>query len=207
MLIKWLGHACFRLSGDFGSVVIDPYAPGSVPGLEMPAVEADAVICSHGHSDHNYAQGVSLSGKQADFALTQIKCFHDEAKGAKRGENLISLIEADGLRVLHMGDLGHELDEGTIKALSGVDVLLVPVGGYFTIDAKTAFALTRAIGPKICVPMHYRGDGFGYEATDTVEPFAALCGVVTRLDASAFDPAGFAPGTTLILRCPGVEDK
>ena len=100
MTITWYGHACFLLESSCGSLVFDPYAPGKVPGWELPALCADKVVCSHGHADHNWAEGVLLSGKPFTGAITQIPSFHDDRGGALRGENLITLVEAEGLRVV-----------------------------------------------------------------------------------------------------------
>ena len=106
MTITWCGHACFLLESSCGSVVFDPYAPGKVPGWELPALTADKVVCSHGHADHNWAEGVKLTGRTFTGKLTQIPSFHDDRRGALRGDNLITLVEAEDLRVVHMGDIG-----------------------------------------------------------------------------------------------------
>ena len=136
MKLTWCGHSCFLLESRSGSVVFDPYAPGSVPGLVLPTLRADAVICSHEHADHFYPEGVELSGRKPDFEIRQFDCWHDDARGAKRGKNMMTLVEADGLRVLHMGDLGHMLSPEQLAALGRVDVLMIPVGGFYTIDAR-----------------------------------------------------------------------
>ena len=96
MKLTWCGHSCFLLESRSGSVVFDPYAPGSVPGLVLPTLRADAVICSHEHADHFYPEGVELSGRKPDFEIRQFDCWHDDAKGAKRGKNMMTLVEADG---------------------------------------------------------------------------------------------------------------
>ena len=106
MKITWCGHSCFLVETREGSAVLDPYAPGSVPGVSLPALTADAVLCSHGHRDHGYTEGVRLSGKPAAFSVKTIPCFHDDKGGSLRGENLIRVIEAEGLRIAHLGDLG-----------------------------------------------------------------------------------------------------
>lgn len=106
MKLTWCGHSCFLLESRSGSVVFDPYAPGSVPGLVLPTLRADAVICSHEHADHFYPEGVELSGRKPDFEIRQFDCWHDDARGAKRGKNMMTLVEADGLRVLIWATLG-----------------------------------------------------------------------------------------------------
>ena len=109
MKLTWYGHACFKLETASGSVVFDPYAPGSVPGLALPEITADAVVCSHRHSDHYCPEAVTLTGSEPSFAMCSIPTFHDECMGAKRGDNLITVVTAEGLTVAHCGDLGHEL--------------------------------------------------------------------------------------------------
>lgn len=202
MRLTWYGHSCFLLETDSGSVVLDPYAPGSVPGLTLPPLEADAVICSHDHRDHGYAQGVRLSGREPGFGLLRLETFHDGLGGAKRGGNLITLIDAEGLRLLHLGDLGHELDAGQVAALGRVDVLLVPVGGFYTIDAAQAAATVRALRPRVTVPMHYCGEGFGYGEIAPAEDFLALCDNVRRLDANTLELSAPCESFTALLKCP-----
>ena len=98
MTLTWYGHSCFLLTSGEGSIVFDPYAPLSVPGWELPALRADSVICSHGHRDHGWSVGVGLTGGRFTGKIEQIPSFHDEKRGALRGENLITLVEADSLR-------------------------------------------------------------------------------------------------------------
>lgn len=188
MKLTWCGHSCFLLESRVGSVVFDPYAPGSVPGLALPPLKADAVICSHEHADHFYPEGVELSGQKPDFKMQRFDCWHDDVKGAKRGKNTMTLVEADGLRVLHMGDLGHMLSPSQLAAFGRVDVLLIPVGGFYTIDAQQAAALAAEIAPSVTVPMHYRGDGFGYDVIAPVEEFLRLMNNVVVLDGSVIAP-------------------
>lgn len=201
MKITWCGHSCFLVETREGSAVLDPYAPGSVPGVSLPALTADAVLCSHGHRDHGYTEGVRLSGKPAAFSVKTIPCFHDDKGGSLRGENLIRVIEAEGLRIAHLGDLGHPLSEEQLSALGAPDVLLIPVGGHYTIGPETAAALAKAVGARITVPMHYRGAGFGYDVIGPVEEFTARMEKVRFSDSSAFDPAQEVEGV-LVLRCP-----
>ena len=201
MTITWYGHACFLLESSCGSLVFDPYAPGKVPGWELPALCADKVVCSHGHADHNWAEGVKPTGKAFTGRLTQIPSFHDDRRGALRGENLITLVEAEGLRVVHMGDIGCALTAEQIDALGRVDVLMIPVGGHYTVDAAQAWEITKALDPAIVIPMHYRGRGFGYDVIGTVEPFLKLAGNVKEIAGMSYtvDPAD-APATIVFRR-------
>lgn len=204
MTITWYGHSCFKVEGTGGSVVFDPYKPGSVPGLELPPLSADYCICSHGHDDHCFSDGVKLSGKRPDLKMTQIKTYHDDKQGSLRGDNLLTLVQVDGCRILHTGDIGEMLDDAAAAQLGHVDVLLLPVGGYYTVDAATAKQIKDKLQPFITIPMHYRGPGFGYDVIETVEPFAALCSDVTYFDTNRLDPASVPNGGTVILTCPKI---
>ena len=159
----WLGHSTFVLENDAGAVLVtDPVDAGS--GFDLPRINADVITVSHHHFDHDAVdriggnpivkdtpQPLSVAG----FSICGYPTFHDEVQGAKRGPNTIFSIEADGQRFVHCGDLGHVPDDATIEALKGADVLMIPVGGIFTVDGKTAWAITKRIAPKVVVPMHY----------------------------------------------------
>lgn len=201
MKLTWYGHACFLVETAEGSVVFDPYAPGSVPGLTLPPLRADAVACSHGHRDHGYAAGVALSGRKPGFTLRTIPCFHDDRGGALRGENRITVLEAEGLRLVHLGDLGHALSAEQLAAVGRPDVLLIPVGGHYTIGPAEAEALVRVLRPRLTIPMHYRGEGFGYDVIGPVEDFTGRFGHVTRWPSNGLDPAEAGEGV-VVLRCP-----
>ena len=202
MKITWYGHSCFLVETDSGSVVFDPYEPGYVPGLTLPKLSADAVICSHSHADHSYAQGVTLTGAKPTFAVTRLPTFHDEKHGALRGENTVTLIEAEGIRLVHLGDLGHELSREQISLLGRVDVLLVPVGGYYTIDAKAAHNVAVSLRARIVIPIHYRGDGFGYGVIAENDAFLALSENVTWFKTNSVEISAAAEPMTAVLQCP-----
>lgn len=173
MTITWLGHSCFILESEGFRALLDPF--GGVPGLEDVAVEADAVYCSHGHFDHAHTENVRLTGgRENPFAVTGFQTFHDDAKGAKRGENTVRRFTAENLTVVHLGDLGHLLDREQLAAIGPCDALLVPVGGFYTIDAAGAKAVSDAIGAKVVIPMHYRKGDVGFDVLGTVEDFTRL---------------------------------
>ena len=201
MKITWCGHACFLLESDCGSIVFDPYAPGKVPGWTLPALRADKVVCSHGHTDHNWAEGVTLTGQPFAGEILQIPSFHDDKQGALRGENTITLVEAEGLRVVHMGDIGCALTSGQIAALGRVDVLLIPVGGHYTVDGREAWEITKALAPSIVIPMHYRGKGFGFPVIGKVDPFLKLAGNVKEIAGMSYTvDLADAPATVVFRR-------
>ncbi len=202
MKLTWYGHSCFLAETAEGSAVLDPYAPGSVPGLTLPPLRADLVLCSHGHRDHGYAQGVTLTGERPALHLETLDTWHDDRVGSLRGPNRIHVIQAEGMRLAHLGDLGHMLSPEQIEALGRIDVLLIPVGGHYTIGPETAAELVRAIQPGIAVPMHYRGSGFGYDVIGPVEPFLELCGPAVRLESSVLRPETLETPAVAVLRCP-----
>ena len=202
MKITWLGHACFLVDTAEGSIVFDPYAPGSVPGLKLPPLRADAVCCSHGHRDHVYAEGVTLSGRAPSFTLRQLPCWHDDRRGALRGDNRIALLEAEGLRLAHLGDLGHEPDEELLAQLKGVDVLLIPVGGHYTIDGEQAAAIAGKIGARVVIPMHYRGTGFGYDVIAPPDAFLSRMEQVRRLEDNCLTVTAQTEAGVYLPRCP-----
>lgn len=186
MKLTWYGHACFMLQSSEGSIVFDPYAPNYVKGLKLPELTADAVVCSHGHSDHNCVGAVKLSGSKPGFKMRQIYTYHDECKGAKRGNNLITLVTAEGLTVAHCGDLGHLLNPEALQSLGKIDVLMIPVGGVYTIDAATAKAVCEQIRPTVVIPMHYRCGNRGIQSLAPVDDFLKLfdSGSIRRLPAN-----------------------
>lgn len=164
MKIEYLGHSCFKLTESTGtSIVCDPYSDEI--GYAMRKVSADAVTVSHGHYDHNAVQNVDgapllIDGGQnnglAGVEINSIKSFHDTSRGKKRGENTIFKVRMDGIDVCHLGDLGEKCSSDLIETLLPVDVLLIPVGGTYTIDAEMAKEYVDRIMPDIVIPMHYR---------------------------------------------------
>lgn len=176
MEVKWLGHACFKLTHEGYSVVIDPFQPGSVPGLRDIQETADMVLCTHGHYDHNYAEGVKLTGnsERGEFKVTKLTVCHDDAGGSLRGMSDILLLEIDGYRVAHFGDIGCALTDEQKDMLRGLDLAMIPVGGYYTIDAAQAARMVRDLSPAVVIPMHYTGDSYGFDEIGRVEAFIEL---------------------------------
>ena len=164
MKIEYLGHSCFKLTESTGvSVVCDPYS-GEI-GYSMPRLSVDAVTISHHHFDHDCLDNIinvpAVIDSDGSFSvhgvkISSIKSFHDDAHGKKRGENLIFKYVMDGITVCHLGDLGENCSDSLIEKISPVNVLLIPVGGNYTIDANTAKVYVDKIKPQIVIPMHYR---------------------------------------------------
>ena len=173
MTITWLGHSCFRLESGGFRVLLDPYR--EVQGLADIETEADAVYCSHNHFDHAHTEKVCLtSGKTNPFAVHEVATFHDDQGGALRGTNVVRKFTAEGLSVAHLGDLGHPLSPEQLADLGRCDILLIPVGGYYTIDAHTAKAVADAVGAEVVVPMHYRNGPVGFDVLGTLKDFTDL---------------------------------
>ena len=180
MKLIWHGHACFEVITKEGSLVLDPYSDGSVPGLAPLSLSADAVLCSHGHRDHNYRDGVHLSGKPCGIAVSHLDTWHDDVQGAMRGPNRIHILKAEGLTAVHLGDLGCALTPAELAQLKNPDVLMIPIGGHYTIDSAQAAGIIEQMEPRVVIPMHYRGkaaDGrsFGYDVISTAEMFRKAC--------------------------------
>ena len=178
--IQWLGHSCFKLTWDDWSAVLDPYQDGSVPGLDNLQVSAIDVFCSHGHYDHGAAEVVKQIKMAAPAPkITRVNSFHDNENGTKRGENIIRVFDFDGFKVAHFGDLGHVLSDEQVSRIGDVDVALLPVGGFYTIDAPTAKKVARQVKAKVIIPMHYRTDKFGFDVIGTLDEFTKLYDDVT----------------------------
>lgn len=167
MDIVYLGHSSFHIKGKDASVVTDPFDPEST-GFRFPKTSATIVTVSHDHGDHNKVENVSEIKKVVSgpgeyeiegVSIIGLPSFHDDKKGEERGNNTIYLFEMEGLRLAHLGDLGHKLSEDTVNAVGDIDVLMIPVGGHYTIDAKVAAEVARAIDPNIIIPMHYQVSG------------------------------------------------
>ena len=141
MKIIWNGHSCFTVETTDGTLVLDPYADGSVPGFGPLRLKADRVLCSHGPSDHGAVSCVTLSGRPCTIEVGEIHTWHDNVQGKKRGANTVYVMSAEGMKIAHLGDLGCALTEEQTALRSGLDALMIPVGGFYTIDAEQAMEL------------------------------------------------------------------
>lgn len=163
--IESYGHSCYRITYAGKSAVLDPYENGSVPGLRLPEnITADCVYCSHEHGDHNAAHLIRTAQPETDcFRAEFITVPHDDAEGALRGMNRVTFLHAGNCRIVHMGDIGRMPTEAEYQLLSNVEVLLIPVGGHYTIDAAQAAEIIAKTSPKLTVLMHYRKADRGYD--------------------------------------------
>lgn len=162
MKITWLGHSTFKIEGE-KMIVIDPHDPsfGALPD----GLTADIVTVSHGHHDHNYIAGVEGSPEVIDKAgnydfdnikIKGLPTFHDGVQGQERGNNIVFIYEIEGLKLAHLGDLGHIFTAEQLNLIGPIDILMIPVGGVYTIDADQAIEIVGQIKPKIVLPMHYK---------------------------------------------------
>jgi L-ascorbate metabolism protein UlaG (beta-lactamase superfamily) len=193
MKLKWLGHSCFLITSETGlRIITDPYPQGS--GLNYSPINeaADIVTVSHDHFDHNNISAVSgkpevVTGSGTKTAkgiqFKGIASHHDESKGKERGANTIFCFTVDGIRLCHLGDLGHELSREEIAQIGNVDVLLIPIGGLFTIDAEVASKVGDDLKPKVIAPMHYKTPKCDFPITG-VEDFLAGKKNVKKLNSS-----------------------
>lgn len=191
MMISYLGRSCFKFQDKLGpegiTLVTDPF--GKDLGLKVPNFEADIVTVSHQHSDHNNVGAlrgtpfvIDMPGEYdvKGVMVQGINTFHDNKQGAERGGNIVYRIEMDDLTIVHLGDLGHVLTDEQLDQLDGVDILMIPVGGKFTIDAKTAVEVIGQLEPRIVIPMHYKLPASKETELDSVEKFVKELGVQPR---------------------------
>ncbi len=172
LTLRWFGHAFFLVTSSDGvRVAMDPF--GDI-GDSEPEVATDVVTVSHEHGDHNVAERLagptailrglkpggadwnSISYDLRDVRITALPAYHDDAKGRKLGLNTIFVVETGGLRLAHLSDIGHTLSEATLDAMRRIDILLVPVGGRFSIDGRQAREIMASLRPRITVPIHYK---------------------------------------------------
>jgi L-ascorbate metabolism protein UlaG (beta-lactamase superfamily) len=175
MKIKWYGHAAFLITSDEGTkIIIDPYEPGAFGGqLSYGKIkdQADIVLTSHDHADHNYTQDlpgtpqvVKGSGPKTlkGISIKGVSTYHDPSKGSERGANTIFTIKINNIQLCHLGDLGHLLSDKELAEIGPVDILLIPVGGFFTIDPREATRVAEQIKPRILIPMHFKTGKCGF---------------------------------------------
>ena len=210
MKLTWLGHSAFRLEESTGTTIVtDPYH--SSVGFEMPKIDADVVTVSHNHDDHNNIE--SVSGKQnvlnragayeiGGVHILADRTYHDDKKGAKRGENLVFKYRMDGVDLCHMGDIGEECNAFLIETLMPVNVLMIPVGGNYTVDAKQAKEYVDRLMPDVVIPMHYKTKDCDLDI-DKVGEFLDLFDddniIYAENDTVEFDRADFDGEVTKVL--------
>jgi L-ascorbate metabolism protein UlaG (beta-lactamase superfamily) len=210
MKIKYLGHSAFVITSEKGlKIITDPYKPS--PSLTYGEIteSADIVTVSHEHLDHcnpatvrGNPEVVKGTGRVVvkGIEFNGIASYHDEARGRMRGNNIIFCFDVDGMRVCHLGDLGHLLDNRQVKEIGSVNILLIPVGGYFTIDARAASQVCNQLKPNVIIPMHYKTEK-GIPGIVGVEEFIRGRDNVTCLDLSEieFKGEGLPPPSQIMV--------
>jgi L-ascorbate metabolism protein UlaG (beta-lactamase superfamily) len=188
MDITYLGHSSFRLKSKTATLITDPFDPKMV-GLSFPKISADIVTVSHDHDDHNKTELVKDIKRVVDgpgeyeineVSIIGISSFHDDKKGKTRGRNTIYILEIEGLRLAHLGDLGHKLSERMVEKIGDIDILMIPIGGEYTIDASVAAQIVRDIEPKLIIPMHFKTPKLNpqtFSKLTTEEPFLKELGL------------------------------
>ena len=212
MRIKYIAHACFLIETGSGvRIITDPYKPGAYDGAvkyRPLSEQADIVLVSHDHADHNWAAGVSgdpivvsEAGEHTigNIQISGVHSYHDTSEGSERGENIIFKVFADGLSICHLGDLGHPLDDEAASILRPVDVLFIPVGGTFTIDATIAGRVRDILSPGFTIPMHFKTDGADFPIAP-VDPYLENLQDVVRTGSSEveFSSEDIPSGTVLL---------
>ena len=166
MTITWFGHSCFRIESKDVSILVDPFSKDI--GLKPPRIKDDVVLITHEHYDHNSLEGLNPEAfiirnpgeyEKGGVAVYGILSYHDKSEGKERGLNTIYVIKAEDMNVCHLGDLGHKLTDEQVEAIGDIDILMIPVGGTYTIDHKEAVEVINQIEPKIIIPMHYKIPG------------------------------------------------
>ena len=207
MKVRWLGHASFLITSDNGTrIITDPYVVGS--GIKYGEIQesADVVTVSHEHFDHNNVdsvggspQVVKESAEVKGVKFEGVATYHDASGGSERGNNTIFCMDIDGVRLCHFGDLGHPLSGQQVADIGKVDVLLIPVGGFFTIDSKVASEVCDLLKPSVIIPMHFKNDKLDFPIA-SVDDFIEGKGNVRKMDSSEVEfKAGALPAETEII--------
>lgn len=194
MKIKWLGHSSFLIESERGiKIITDPF--DETLGYKLPRIKVNIVTVSHEHFDHNFVRGVRgrpvvfkglVNRESHKMEFRGVSAYHDSVYGGQRGLNTIFVIKADGLNLCHLGDLGHILDSDKLDEIGTIDILFIPVGGFYTIDNSQATQVIKDIKPKIAIPMHYKTDAIKF-SIDPVEVFLSNKDNVQILKSSEFE--------------------
>lgn len=209
MKVTYVGHSSFLLESNATAILIDPF--NEKVNLPFPEVAPTAVVVSHEHFDHSHVQAVKgtpkvIRGLRDDgknwaepkervgpFTISAIRTYHDTSQGGERGKNTMFLFEVEGLRLLHAGDLGHTLSQDQAKAAGRVDVLFIPVGGFFTIGPKEADVVISELSPRIVIPMHYKTEATKDWSIGTIDAFLDRKERVQRLGSTVTFTTGTLP--------------
>jgi L-ascorbate metabolism protein UlaG (beta-lactamase superfamily) len=196
MKLTYLGHATFLIEGDGTKILIDPY--DEKVGYPVPSVEADAVLISHEHADHTnvamakgkppVVRGLAdgdwrkiVKQPVGKVSVSSVATYHDDTQGSQRGRNTVFILETEGLRIVHLADLGHLLDDSQANAIGHPDVVMIPVGGYYTIDAAQAKQVLDGLRPKVVIPMHYKTEPSAKLPIEDLNAFVGVMGATKNV--------------------------
>ena len=206
--ITWLGHSCFRIKGKGATLLTDPYNESIGYSLGNP--EANIVTSSHPHPGHGFTSGVGGEPKIvrgpgeyeiSGVSITGIATFHDAEKGQERGRNTVYLIEMEDMKLCHLGDLGHPLSTEQVAEIGSVELLMVPVGGFSTIDAVTAAETVRLLQPGVVIPMHFQTEAVRFQLAPA-ERFLREMGIKAGFEAQprlSITKAGLSEETQVVV--------
>lgn len=209
MDIYWYGQSCFKIKGKTATVVVDPFSPRE-EGAKVPKdLEAQIVLVTHNHQDHNNVSAILgepliISGpgeyEKNGVSIVGISSFHDKKQGEERGKNTIYHILMDGISLIHLGDLGTKLTEEQLSLIDEANILMVPVGGVYTIDGQEAAEVIAQLEPGIVIPMHYNLAGFNDNLAG-LEPFLKEMGAenITPLPKLSTSKDKIPEETTVVL--------
>lgn len=209
MEIKYLGHSSFVLRSSKASVITDPFDI-AMTGLKFPAVSSDIVTISHDHDDHSKSSIVGGSpvvfDMPGEYEVLGIRIygyptFHDNKNGSERGMNTVFKFVIDEVKILHCGDLGHVFSEDQLSQIGSVDVLLIPVGGHFTIGAEEGAKVVSQIEPSIVVPMHFKTErhSSSFDSLSTIDDFVKqMGGTAVQEKKLVVKPDGLAEETKVV---------
>lgn len=213
MRVKWLGHASFLITSDKGTrILTDPYVTGGELNYGEIRESADIVTVSHEHFDH--ANVATVGGNPEvvtkpiyikGIPFQAVSTYHDEVKGSKRGKNTIFYFEVDGIKICHLGDLGHQLNNVQADKIGALDILLVPVGGYYTIGAREATGICNLLKPKVIIPMHFKNKRCTFPIAKVDEFLQGKKGI-SKMDSSEvkFKKGDFSADTRIIVLQPAL---
>lgn len=194
MKITYIGHACFVIEKDGYRILVDPFEDNSIPGYLPVREDVNMVLCSHQHFDHNAVSCANIvSGGECPFTITEIETYHDECRGAKRGPNTIRIFDDGITKVAHLGDIGCDINadmsEEDRAMLKDLDVIMIPVGGTYTIDSDQAVEVVNQLNPRIAIPMHFRSLYYeiGSPELQTEDQFIAKWDCAAKLFGTSID--------------------
>jgi L-ascorbate metabolism protein UlaG (beta-lactamase superfamily) len=210
MIIQWIGQSCFKIqtknNGNEVTIITDPYDDKT--GLKMPKTQADIVTISHNHHDHNNLDAVkgdpfviSTPGEYEtkEVLIYGIPSYHDSKNGSEKGNNTIYKFVSEEIHIAHLGDLGHALTNEQLEKIGTVDVLMIPVGGNYTIDYKKAIEIISQLEPRIVIPMHYKISGLTADIA-TVDEFVKNCALpLEKMDKLKILKKDLPPDTTKLV--------